>query len=108
KAPTGATYRHSIHRNEPNRPHISSDIQNVKEPHPRSKTNRSANLVQRARPFLLSDAAVSPACRPQRLSAAGEGAFRHMAGGLQAKKSRAERFFAESRSIKHFQLVTQA
>ena len=81
-SPTGAIYRHSIRRNEPNRPHISSVIQQcqrAKHQEPKTRPKRqslSATASPKPKMPTVSPVrpAVSPAC-PQHLSAAGEGLF---------------------------------
>ena len=104
--PTGVDIQTSIRRNEPNRPHISSDISNVKQ-RERQITTGCALTYWRARPsitldFLLRLVCASSASPPRRrpvwrpvvrLSAAGEGAFTYTHQNPQAVFSQNLHFF---------------
>ena len=92
-----------IHRNEPNRPHISSDINHVKQRRSKQNNKMRPNIIGAPRPILTSDlftltrpsVSARPCQRPQpRLSAAGEGVFRGMAGNPQVVFCRNMKFSA--------------
>ena len=72
--PKSATYRRPFVETKPNRPHISSDTNHVKQHKQATKTNRCAILKQRARPFIpliyLSRTFVPPS--QLHISASGE------------------------------------
>ena len=105
--PRSAIYRRLIHRMNQGRPHISSDISDVKQ-RERQKPDQCALTCRRARPstsriscrLVCVSSASPPRRRPVwrpvvRLSAAGEGAFTDSAGNPQAlfsKKSNFSRF----------------
>ena len=91
-----------VHRNEPNRPHISSVTSNFKERETKNQPERHFLFDAAARSsslyfsaFLYSGASLRRSVwRPVvRLSAAGEGVFTVLAGGPQVLFCRKMTFF---------------
>ena len=94
----GSRYAGFVHRNEPNRPHISSDTIDFKERRDKISEKRRILLGAPRLIYLcflvLRLVALRPVWRPvERLSAAGEGVFTDWAGGPQGLFSRKMTFF---------------